>query len=140
MRQAAIFDIDTPHFIRYKVCMKLIKKLAWLSITFVIAACQSFPISIPTVTPTNTPGPAPTSAPLPTSTALPTMEPVVRIDTGDQALFFGDYDLAREQYQAAINEATEDGVNPAALWRKGQTDLSNNRYGEAINALNNLNN
>src|SRR5512138_1680125 len=138
MRQAAIFDIDTPHFIRYKVCMKLIKKLAWLSITFVIAACQSFPISIPTVTPTNTPGPAPTNTPLPTSTPLPTMEPVVRIDTGDQALFFGDYDTAREQYLTAFEDATDDGIKAAALWGMGRTELADGRYPEAINTFNTL--
>lgn len=120
--------------------MNSTKKLAWLWIVFVLAACQSFPIPLPiaTVTPSNTPGPPPTNTPLPTSTPLPTMEPVVRIDTGDQALFYGDYDLAREQYLAAFNDSTEDAIKAAALWGTGRTELADGRYPEAINTLNNL--
>src|SRR5512140_2306605 len=101
-----MFDIDTPHFIQYKVCMNLTKKLAWLWIVFVITACQGIPISVPlpiaTAVPSNTSGPAPANTPLPGPTPLPTSEPVIRIDTGDRALFFGDYDTAREQYLAAF--------------------------------------
>lgn len=122
--------------------MNPIKKLAWLWIVFALSACQAFPISIPlpisTAVPTNTPGPTPTNTPLPTSTPLPTMEPVVRIDTGDKALFFGDYDLAREQYQAAFNDATDEGIKAAALWGMGRTELADGHYQEALNALNNL--
>ncbi len=120
--------------------MNSTKKLAWLWIAFLLAACQSFPIPLPvaTVTPTHTPGPTPTNTPLPTSTPLPTMEPVVRIDTGDRALFFGDYDLAREQYLAAFNDSTDDAIKAAALWGTGRTELADGRYPEAINALNNL--
>lgn len=135
-----MFNVDTPHFIRYKVCMNSIKKFGWLWIVFLLTACQSFPIPLPiaTVTPTNTPGPTPTNTPLPTSTPLPTMEPVVRIDTGDRALFFGDYDLAREQYLAAFNDSTDEAIKAAALWGTGRTELADGRYPEAINALNNL--
>ncbi|HSB03086.1 MAG TPA: tetratricopeptide repeat protein [Anaerolineales bacterium] len=118
--------------------MTLTKKLAWLWIVFVICACQSFPLAVPTATPSNTPGPTPTNTPLPTSTPLPAMEPVVRIDSGDQALFFGDYDSAREQYLAALNDTTDDGVKAAALWGTGRTELADGRYQEAINALTNL--
>jgi soluble lytic murein transglycosylase len=122
--------------------MHLTKKLAWLWIGCLISACQAFPIPIPlsisTVTPTNTPGPTPTNTPLPTPTQLPTMEPVVRIDTGDQALFFGDYDLAREQYQAAFNDTTDNAIKAAALWGMGRTELADGRYQQAIDALTNL--
>ena len=102
--------------------MPLTKKLVlWLAC--LLTACQAFPISLPlpisTVTPTNTPGPAPTTTPLPTSTPLPAMEPVVRIDTGDKALFFGDYDLAREQYLTAFNDTTDNAIKAAALWAWG---------------------
>jgi tetratricopeptide (TPR) repeat protein len=136
-----MFDIDTPIFIHYKVCMHLTKKIAWLWIACVLSACQAFPISIPsisTVTPTNTAGPAPTNTPLPTATPLPTMEPVVRIDTGDQALFFGDYDLAREQYRTAFNDTTDNAIKAAALWGIGRTELADGRYQESLDALNNL--
>ncbi|HKF95778.1 MAG TPA: tetratricopeptide repeat protein, partial [Gammaproteobacteria bacterium] len=66
------------------------------------------------------------------------MEPVVRIDTGDKALFFGDYDLAREQYLTAFNDTTDNAVKAAALWGLGRTNLADGRYQESLDALNNL--
>jgi soluble lytic murein transglycosylase len=65
---------------------------------------------------------------------------VVRIDAGDQALFFGDFDTAREQYQTALNEATDDAIKAAALWGIGRTELVDKRYQEALDALSNLTN
>ena len=122
--------------------MNLRVKTAWLSVLFLVSACQSFPISVPlslpTTVPTQTQGPPPTDTPLPAPTPLPTMEPFVRIDTGDKALFFGDFDQAREQYLAAFNESTDDAIKAAALWGMGRTDLADGRYQEAINSLTNL--
>ena len=122
--------------------MNLMKKIAWLGLAFMLAACQNFPVPIPlpipTAAPTNTQGPPPTSTPPPTPTLPPTMEPVVRIDTGDQALFYGDFDLAREQYLAAFNDTTDDAIKAAALWGIGRTELVDGRYQEALNSLNNL--
>jgi soluble lytic murein transglycosylase len=122
--------------------MNFMKKTAWLCIMLVISACQSFPLPIPlalpTAAPTNTQGPPPTSTPLPSPTPLPTMEPVVRIDTADQALFFGDFDLAREQYLTAFNDTTEAAIKAAALWGMGRTELADDRYQQAIEALTNL--
>ncbi len=43
----------------------------------------------------------------------------MRIDAGDQALFFGDYDLARDQYLTAYNDSTDFAVKAAALWGLG---------------------
>lgn len=122
--------------------MKQTRKLAWLWIVFTVTACQSLPLPIslpiPTALPTNTQGPPPTNTPLPTPTLPPTMEPVVRIDTADQALFFGDFELAREQYQAAFNDSTDEAIKAAGLWGIGRTELADDRYQEAINALTNL--
>lgn len=122
--------------------MKQTRKLAWLWIIFVISACQSLPLPIPlpiaTAVPTNTQGPPPTNTPLPTPTLPPTMEPVVRIEAADQALFFGDFDLAREQYQAAFNDSTDDAIKAAGLWGIGRTELADDRYQEAISALTEL--
>lgn len=124
--------------------MNLTKRLAWLGLSLVLAACQGFPVPLPVSLPiataaaTNTQGPPPTSTPLPTPTPFPTMEPVVRIDTGDRALFFGDYDLAREQYTTALNDARDDAIKAAALWGIGRTELADERYTEAVNTLNEL--
>src|SRR5690349_14668602 len=120
--------------------MNITKRSAWLGLALVLAACQNFPvpISLPTAAPTNTQGPPPTNTPPPTPTLPPTMEPVVRIDTGDQALFYGDFDTAREQYQAAFNDSTDDAIKAAALWGMGRTELADSKYQEALTAFNNL--
>ena len=87
--------------------MNSLKKIGWLSLVMVVAACQPFPAPIPTAVPSITPG-GPTLTPTATitPTPAPTLPPVVRIDAGDQALFYGDYDTAREQYLAACHGAT----------------------------------
>jgi soluble lytic murein transglycosylase len=124
--------------------MKLRNALAWLTISIMLAACQAVPVPLPiplplqSAAPSPTQGPPPTGTPLPSPTPLPTLEPVVRIETGDQALFFGDYDMAREQYRAALNDATDDAIRAAALWGIGRTDLADTRYQEAIDTLTNL--
>ena len=99
----------------------------------IIAACQPFPAPIPTAVPSITPG-GPTLTPTATITPTPasTLPPVVRIDAGDQALFYGDYDSAREQYLAAYNDATESAVKAAALWGLGRTELSDENYQTAL--------
>ncbi len=113
--------------------MNPIKKLTWLWATFVFAACQAFPAPIPTAIPSITPG-GPTATPTPTSTPtpLPTLPPVVRIESGDQALFYGDYDLARVEYLAAYNDSTDVGLKAAALWGLGRTELADGSYQTAL--------
>src|SRR5512144_822194 len=109
--------------------MNSLKKIVWLSLIFVIAACQPFPAPIPTVIPSITPG-GPTLTPTPTitPTPLPTLPPVVRIDAGDQALFYGDYDTARDQYLNAFNDAADSAIKAAALWGLGRTELADQNY------------
>lgn len=122
--------------------MNFLKKSVWLGLVLVLSACQNFPlpvpISLPTAAPTHTQGPPPTPTPLPSPTPLPTMEPVVRIDTGDQALFFGDFDLAREQYLAAFHDTDDDAIKAAALWGIGRTELADGRFQQALEAFTNL--
>lgn len=113
--------------------MNSLKKIVWLSLVLVIAACQPFPAPIPTAVPSITPG-GPTLTPTATitPTPAPTLPPVVRIDAGDQALFYGDYDTAREQYLAAYNDATDAAVKAAALWGLGRTELADENYQAAL--------
>ncbi len=115
--------------------MRPYKKWIGLWLALVVSACQMLPTPGPTPTPTITPGPSPTPTPLPTATPLPTPEPVVRIDSGDKALFFGDYDTAREQYLAAYNDATDDSLKAAALWGLGRTELADGEFQRAIENL-----
>jgi len=120
--------------------MNPIKKLIWLWIIFILSACQSFPLPIPTPVSTITAGPSPTPTATITPAPLPTPEPVVRIETGDRALFYGEYELAREQYLAAFNDSTDHAIKAAALWGLGRTELADGRYQLAIETLTTLTN
>jgi len=115
-----------------------IKKIIGVWLLIVITACQALPTPAATATATITPGPSPTPTPPPTSTPLPTPEPVLRIDSGDTALFNGDYDLARELYLSAFNDTTDNAVKAAALWGLGRTELTAGNYQLALEKLNTL--
>src|SRR5512140_2374621 len=116
--------------------MNFHRKLVWLWALFTVAACQALPnipTALPTATATITPGgPTLTPSPTITPTPLPTLPPVVRIDSGDQALFYGDYDSARALYQSAYNDSTDPGLKAAALWGLGRTELADGNYQAAL--------
>lgn len=118
--------------------MKLSKKLIGVWLLIVITACQALPTPAPTATATITPGPSPTPTLPPSATPLPTPEPVLRIDSGDTALFNGDYDKARELYLGAFNDTTDNAVKAAALWGLGRTELTAGNYQLALEKLNTL--
>ena len=120
--------------------MNLSKKIIGVWFIVIITACQALPASAPTATATITPGPSPTPTFTPTATPLPTPVPVVRIDAGDTALFNGDYDLAREQYQSAFNDTTDNAVKAAALWGLGRTELADDNDQLALDKLTTLTN
>ena len=113
--------------------MKFTRKLACLWVLLMITACQNIPTAVPTATATITPGgPTLTPSPTITPTPLPTLPPVVRIDTGDQALFYGDFDSARTQYQTAYNDSNDPALKAAALWGLGRTELADGNYQNAL--------
>ncbi|HKY53194.1 MAG TPA: tetratricopeptide repeat protein, partial [Anaerolineales bacterium] len=119
--------------------MTLKTKLMGLGMITVLYACNlPVSMSIPTPVLTITPGPSPTPTATITPTPLPTLEPVVRIEAGDKALFQGDYELAREQYSAAFNDSTDPAVRAAALWGLGRTELADNHYQASIDSLTRL--
>lgn len=105
-------------------------KHVWLLVILSLTACQSTPSSLPTNTPLATAASTDVASTQPPSpaTAFPTPVPLVRIDTGDEALFFGDYDKAREEYLAAFNSATDRFIQAAALWGLGRTELVAKNY------------
>jgi len=115
---------------------KTIIILLW--VTLVFSSCQPIPTPPPAITSTSTAGATPTPTPSPTSTTYPTPIPLVRIDSGDKALFFGDFDNAREQYLAAFNSATDRSIQAAALWGLSRTDLEDERYQPALETLSTL--
>ncbi len=121
--------------------MKSKNKIIVSCAVIVTLACQisSAPVILPTQTPTITPG-GPTLTPSPTiaPTPFPTPVPVVRVDAGDRALFYGDYDAARQQYLSAYNDSTDKDIKAAALWGLGRTELADRQYLLAIETLNTL--
>ena len=131
-------NIDTHQLIQYKAPMNQKIKIVWVSALLALAACQPAAPLMPTSTPTSTTGPTPTATLPPTSTPFPTPVPLVRIDSGDEALFFGDYDKAREEYRAAYNTAPDRFVQAAALWGLGRTELDAKHYELAIETLTTL--
>jgi soluble lytic murein transglycosylase len=120
--------------------MNLIKRLFWLGYIIAFSACQALPTPAQEAspTPTITPGPSPTPTPLPTSTLLLTPPPLIRIESGDQALFYGDFDTARQEYLAAFNDATDPALKAAALWGLGRTELADGRHKLVIDTLTRL--
>ncbi len=118
--------------------MNLSKKIIEVWLLIIITACQALPTPASTATATITPGPSPTATFTPTATSLPTPVPVLRIDSGDTALFNGEYDLARQDYQNAFNDTTDNGVKAAALWGLGRTELADENYQLALDQLTTL--
>ena len=113
--------------------MNFSKKLVWIWLILTISACDAIATPLPTATATITPG-GPTATPTPsmTPTPPPTLPPVVRIDSGDQALFYGDFESARAQYLAAYNDSNDPDLRAAALWGLGRTELEDGNYQTAL--------
>ncbi|MEW6083768.1 MAG: tetratricopeptide repeat protein [Chloroflexota bacterium] len=123
--------------------MYQINKRIWLGVLFITLACQILPSANPnpTQTPTITPGgPTLTPSPTITPTPFPTPVPVARIETGDEALFNGDFDSAREQYLSAYNDSNDKSLQAAALWGLSRTELADGRYDLALQTLTTLTN
>ncbi|MEW6239365.1 MAG: tetratricopeptide repeat protein [Chloroflexota bacterium] len=96
-----------------------LRLLLGLGLVVVILACSLIPGgTVPPLPfgPTYTPSPTFTPTASPTPTPSPTPIPEVRVESGDHALFNGDYDLARAEYQQALSESTDRAVQAAATW------------------------
>jgi soluble lytic murein transglycosylase len=112
-----------------------------------LAACMSSPSpESPTSNPRPTivPGQSlplgviPSNTPPPTLTPSPTPTPEVRLKTGDQALFNGDYLRAQMEYQAALSTASDSAMRATALWGLGRVEYAAGNNGKALLDLSNL--
>ncbi len=112
--------------------------LLTLGLLAVLLACSFAPrLPAPLFSPTATATPTFTPSPTPTLTPTPLPTPY-RIDRGDRALFHGDYETARREY-AAILEQTEDPEWQAeALWGLGKTAFAARDLGSAVEHLQRL--
>ena len=115
--------------------------LALLALGMAAVACVlPAPIARPTETPTLTstatlPPPTATQTPTPPPTATPTPEPAQRIASGDQALFYGDYDAALQAYREAQAASRDPDVQAAALLGQGRACYQDGYYAGALSAL-----
>ena len=83
----------------------------------------------------NTPGPTTTLTPSPVPSPTATPVPIVRVGSGDKALFDGDVDTAMAEYRAAVGDTTDPNIKGAALWGLGRAQYEDERYQDAITTL-----
>jgi hypothetical protein len=100
-----------------------------LLMVFLVASCSpgrflSFGSTpTPTLSPTLTLTPVPpTPIPSPTPMPTPTPVPAARVTSGDRAMFYGDWEQARLEYQAALAGTTDPEILSAALLGTGRLD------------------
>jgi len=133
--------IDTPLIYYYKHHMDRIRTILALTLALALTACNGgagVPIPfVDTVTPSATA--TPEFTPTPTSTAtpepLPTPSPLTRVQSGEKALFYGDYDTARREYETAYRDGDSPQVRAAALWGLARTAVAERRYSTALVSL-----
>ncbi len=122
--------------------MKTVTRLIGLGLVLGLIACGVTPPAVsPTLTPiepTSTPGPTSTATAPPTSTPSPTPTPIARVTTAARALFNGDYEQARAEYQAALRDSTDNTIRAAALWGLGQVEYRDGNNLSALEALREL--
>ncbi|MDH5507115.1 MAG: tetratricopeptide repeat protein [Anaerolineae bacterium] len=98
-----------------------------------------FSPSLPSPTPKSmAAGPTALPTPPPPPTMAPTPVPSVRIASGDQALFNGDWDKAIREYQLVLDSSTDPELQSAALLGIGRTFLQMGEYAGALNSLRRL--
>ncbi len=133
-------------FLNYKIGMNIRRIFTGL-MALLLAACNINPSPVmPTSTPlpttvanqNPTSGITPSDTPSPTLTPSPTPTPEVRIETGEQAFFDGDYIRAQSEFQAALSTTTDPEMCAAALWGLGRVEYAAGNNGKALEDLGNL--
>lgn len=111
-------------------------------LTALLAACRSGRGADPTPTPSATPSPSPTptaTATLtPTATSTPTPQPAARLQHGDRARFYGDWEAALAEYRQASQDSADPQVQSAALLGVAHTYLEAGDHPQALDALREL--
>ena len=118
--------------------MNRIRVFIGLILVIVLMGCDAVPISFGvTATPpaTNTPEAPPTPTATATPMPVPTIPPLTRIQSGERALFYGDYETARREFESAYRDGDSSLVRAAALWGLGRTEYADGRPGTALGPL-----
>jgi soluble lytic murein transglycosylase len=66
---------------------------------------------------------------------VPTVPPLTRIREGELALFYGDYDVARIEFESAYRDGSSESLKAAALWGLARTQYADGLIPEAIASL-----
>jgi soluble lytic murein transglycosylase len=111
-----------------------------ISLACVLPAISNPFESDPQSTPTETFTPlfTDTPTPSPTSTITPTPLPAERVLIADEAIFFGDYERAITENQAALDTSSDPEIEAGALYGIGRAQYMLKNYPAAIQALTNL--
>ncbi len=119
--------------------MKYTRLLLGLWIIIAISACSILP-NLPSIPPgwTVTPSISPTPPATFTPTASPTPLPIARVEVGDHAFFNGDYENAALHYQTAVQDSPDAQVQAAAKWGQARVFFAEERYEEALAAIQTL--
>ena len=127
-----LLDIDI--LCLYKNRMHLRSCIAFVvALQLVLAACGPLrpgsdqPSQATPERPGNAASPAPAA-----TTAADTPVPIVRVTSGDRALFNGDYETAIMEFEAAVASGEDDAVRAAALWGLARALYSDERYEAAL--------
>ncbi|NUM47593.1 MAG: tetratricopeptide repeat protein, partial [Anaerolineales bacterium] len=93
-----------------------------------------------TPTPTVTFTPSPTATPLPTSTPPPTPTPLpaARIDAGEDALFLGDWEGARQAFLLALQNPAEPEIEAAAMFGLARVQYTVGEFSNVLDTLRQL--
>jgi soluble lytic murein transglycosylase len=117
------------------------KTLLWVVVPlgFLLLACNTINqlASSTTATPSPFPTATPTSTvtPVPTPTITPTPQPEARVSSGDLAVFYGDWSVALEEFQAALDVSSDPEVRGGALLGLGRTHYLMDAYDRALGPL-----
>jgi soluble lytic murein transglycosylase len=122
-----------------RVCLQI---LLLGSIVWGLSACDTIrqlpflntPPPLATLTPT------PPATPLPTPTLLPTPTPLpaARIDAGENALFLGDWEGARQAFSRALQNPSEPEVEAAAWLGLARVQYTVGEYSNVLDTLRQL--
>ncbi|GAB4578568.1 MAG: transglycosylase SLT domain-containing protein [Anaerolineales bacterium] len=92
----------------------------------------------PTPLATLTPTPTATASPTPTPPPPPTPLPAARIDAGEDALFLGDWEGAREAFTLALQNPTEPEVEASAWLGLARVQFTVGEYSNVLDTLRQL--
>ena len=121
--------------------MKHLSAFLAVLVTLSLAACSALPLPFRPA-----PGPTASSTPdlpvSPTDTLIPTFAPtptpLTRIQSGERALFLGEFEVARQEFTSAYRDGGSPQVQAAALWGLGRTEYTDGRFETAVSALQKL--